>query len=41
VGLCQWGAHGMAKKGFKKDEILKYYYPGAEIVTIDTLRDEQ
>jgi stage II sporulation protein D len=31
VGLCQWGAKGMADCGFKYDEILKYYYPGAEI----------
>lgn len=31
VGMCQWGAFGMARKGKKADEILKYYYPGAEI----------
>ena len=31
VGLCQWGAYFMAKQGYKFDEILKYYYPGAEI----------
>lgn len=29
VGLCQWGACGMAKKGFSHTEILKYYFPGA------------
>lgn len=38
VGMCQWGAYGQAKQGKKADEILKYYYPGAEIMTIDTLR---
>lgn len=26
VGLCQWGARGMAKKGFNYQEILRYYY---------------
>lgn len=34
VGLCQWGAYFMAKKGYKYDEILKYYYPGAAISLI-------
>lgn len=31
VGMSQWGAHAMAKKGFKFDEILKYYYTGVQI----------
>jgi stage II sporulation protein D len=31
VGLCQWGAHFMAKKGYTAEEILKFYYPGSEI----------
>ena len=35
VGMCQWGAKGMAEHGKKYDEILKYYYPGTEISTID------
>jgi len=30
VGLCQWGAYGMAKKGNKMEEILAFYFPGAE-----------
>ncbi|MDP2913036.1 MAG: SpoIID/LytB domain-containing protein [Candidatus Omnitrophota bacterium] len=38
VGMCQWGAYGMARKGKKAEEILKYYYPGAEITTIDKVR---
>lgn len=38
VGMCQWGAFGQAKQGKKADEILKYYYPGAEILAIDTMR---
>ncbi|MFA5411478.1 MAG: SpoIID/LytB domain-containing protein [Candidatus Omnitrophota bacterium] len=31
VGLCQWGAYFMAKAGRRYDEILKYYYPGAQV----------
>ena len=38
VGMCQWGAYGMARKGKKAEEILQYYYPGAEITTIDKLK---
>ncbi len=29
VGLCQWGAYGMATEGFTMDEILDFYFPGA------------
>ncbi|MBI2067788.1 MAG: SpoIID/LytB domain-containing protein [Deltaproteobacteria bacterium] len=29
VGLCQWGAKGMADQGFHYEEILDFYYPGA------------
>ena len=28
VGMCQWGAQGMASLGFTYDKILKFYYPG-------------
>lgn len=38
VGMCQWGAYGMSMRGKKCDEILKYYYPGAEITTIDKIK---
>lgn len=31
VGLCQWGSYTMAKRGHKAEDILKFYYPGAEI----------
>jgi len=40
VGMCQWGAFGMAKKGRKADEIIKYYYPEAKIATVGTIRDK-
>lgn len=33
VGLSQHGANGMAKEGFKYDEILKHYYQGVNIKT--------
>ena len=31
VGLCQWGAKGMADAGIDYRSILKYYYQGIEI----------
>ena len=31
VGMCQWGARGMALKGLSYEEILKHYYPGTEL----------
>ena len=34
VGLCQWGARGMAEKGMDYRSILKYYYRDVEIRTL-------
>ncbi|HET7813431.1 MAG TPA: SpoIID/LytB domain-containing protein [Candidatus Baltobacteraceae bacterium] len=31
VGLCQWGARGMAQKGASTQDILSFYYPGTGI----------
>ena len=31
VGMCQWGAEGMARQGFKYRDILRHYYPGTDI----------
>ncbi|MDR3614206.1 MAG: SpoIID/LytB domain-containing protein [Candidatus Obscuribacterales bacterium] len=31
VGLCQWGAMGMAEQGKKYDEILRHYFPLAKL----------
>ena len=31
VGMCQWGAYFMAKRGKKYNEIIKYYYPGVDL----------
>lgn len=32
VGMCQWGAEGMARAGYTALEILSFYYPGARAV---------
>ncbi len=37
VGMCQWGAYGMASERYKYKEILQYYYPGTEVVSVKTL----
>ncbi len=34
VGLCQWGARGMARTGKNFLEILAYYYPGSQVVVL-------
>lgn len=31
VGMCQWGAKGMGEKGYRFQEILARYYPGATL----------
>jgi len=31
VGMCQWGAKGMAEAGKNYREILEFYYPGTKI----------
>ena len=31
VGMCQYGAYGLAKMGVKYDEILKHYYTGIDL----------
>jgi stage II sporulation protein D len=37
VGLCQWGAAGMAKAGHSATEILQHYYPGMELRPLDEI----
>lgn len=34
VGMSQYGAEGMAREGYRYEEILKYYYQGVEIKKI-------
>lgn len=31
VGMCQWGARGMAQLGFSYQDILRHYFPGTAI----------
>lgn len=31
VGMCQYGAYGLAKMGVKFDEIVKHYYSGVDL----------
>ena len=31
VGMCQWGAQGMALGGRRAEEILALYFPGTQI----------
>ncbi|MCE1227131.1 MAG: SpoIID/LytB domain-containing protein [Geobacteraceae bacterium] len=38
VGLCQYGAKQRALDGFKYDEILTYYYPGAKLSKLSELK---
>jgi stage II sporulation protein D len=41
VGLCQWGAKGMAEKGKTYKEILAYFYPGTIIKKVVYKNDIQ
>ncbi len=34
VGLCQWGARGQAENGRSYAQILKFYFPGAELAEV-------
>jgi stage II sporulation protein D len=34
AGMCQCGAEGLARSGSKVDQILQYYYPGCEVVSV-------
>jgi stage II sporulation protein D len=37
VGMCQWGAAELARRGLSAPEILAYYYPGIELVPVRSL----
>lgn len=37
VGMCQWGALGMAVRLWSADRILNYYYPGTKITMLKEL----
>ena len=31
IGMSQWGAYAMAKRGFTYDEIVTFYFPGVTV----------
>jgi stage II sporulation protein D len=37
VGMCQWGAKGMAEQGHTARQILEFYYPGTVLSALDRL----
>lgn len=39
VGMSQWGANNLAKNGKNWEEIIKYYYIGVELDTIDNVEN--
>jgi stage II sporulation protein D len=39
VGMSQWGAEGMARKGFTAEQIVKYYYRGTELMEVSKLSE--
>jgi stage II sporulation protein D len=41
VGLCQWGARGMALQQFTYKQILSYYYPRAEMMDYHDLSENR
>jgi stage II sporulation protein D len=38
VGMCQWGARGMAEKGKSAQQILNFYYPGTTVLEASHVR---
>ncbi len=38
VGMCQEGAMNMARKGYKFDEIIRYYYKDVDIIPVFKLK---
>jgi stage II sporulation protein D len=41
VGMCQWGAQGMALQGKTYKEILAYYYRGVQVVRQTAVSEQQ
>lgn len=38
VGMSQWGAYGMARKGIPASQILRHYYRGTKVTKLKTAR---
>jgi stage II sporulation protein D len=34
VGMCQWGAKRMGEKGYTREQIISFYYPGVKIARV-------
>ncbi len=39
VGMCQWGAFFMSRKGFNAEQILGYYYPESKVKKIEKIKN--
>ena len=37
VGMCQWGAAELARRGATAEEILQLYYPGSALRAVEEL----
>lgn len=40
VGMCQWGAAELARRGASAWEILQWYYPGSRLVAVQALANQ-
>ena len=38
IGMCQWGAIGMARKGYRYEQMLTHYYQGVQIIDYESAR---
>ena len=38
VGLCQWGMKEMAELGYSYEAIVRYYYPGTELLPLSQVK---
>ena len=39
VGMCQWGAAELARRGYSAEKILAFYYPTTQLVPVASLAD--
>ena len=35
LGLCQWGAREMVRRGFDYKDVFAFYYPGCSLARLD------
>lgn len=41
VGLCQWGAAELARRGYNAKAILQFYYTGTELASVSSLYNQR